>query len=257
MPIVHVYPGVADLARAAAERFVDLAAESIAARGRFLVALAGGSTPGETYSLLASDQFSAKVDWPRVHLLWGDERCVPPDHLESNYRMVRERLLNRVPLPDGNVHRIPCELSPEEAARAYEGELIALAAGESGTGREGGNAVPRLDLILLGMGEDGHTASIFPGSEALVERRRLALAQFVEKLHAWRVTMTPVVINAARMVTFLVAGSSKARTLRKALQASPEGAGLPVQVVQPWAGSLLWMVDEDAAALTGELSDNA
>ena len=157
------------MTRAATEHFVAQAAQAIAAHGRFVVALAGGSTPRATYSLLASSEFAAQVDWLRVHVLWGDERCVPPNHRDSNYRLAREALLNRVPIPNANVHRIRGELPPAQAAATYESEL------ETTLGADG-----RFDLILLGLGTDGHTASLFPGTPALEERTRWVVENYVE-----------------------------------------------------------------------------
>jgi 6-phosphogluconolactonase len=245
---VEIYPDAASLARAVAERFAELASRTIAARGRFLVALAGGSTPRQAYSLLASDELASRIDWPRVHLFWGDERCVPPDHPDSNYRMVREVLLDRVPLPDGNVHRIRGELPPEHSASEYERELRAFGSHEPGASG-GGDGLPKLDLVLLGMGEDGHTASLFPGTPAVDERTRLVLAQHVTSVGAWRVTLTPPVINAAGDIAVLVSGSGKAERLRQALAAPTRPQELPVQAVQPSSGRLVWMVDAAAAAL--------
>jgi 6-phosphogluconolactonase len=155
------------------------------------VALAGGSTPRAAYALLATEEFAARVDWSRVHVLWGDERCVPPDDPDSNYRMAREALLDKIPIPTENVHRIRGELPPDEAAAAYQAELEAVL-----------GAGGRFDLVLLGMGVDGHTASLFPGTAALHEGERWVVAAFVDKLSAWRVTLTPVVLNAAAQVTF-------------------------------------------------------
>ena len=227
----RVYEDAAGLARAAAGQFVTLAAQAIAARGRFLVALAGGATPHAAYELLATEPFAAGVDWAHVHLFWGDERGVPPDHPDSNYRMARETLLDKVEIPAADVHRIRCELEPAQAAAAYEREL------EKALGEDG-----RFDLILLGLGADGHTASLFPGTAALEERERWVLAVYVEKLKAWRVTLTLPVINTARHVIFLVSGTSKAETLARVRASEP----LPAGLVQPVAGRLLWLLDKDA-----------
>lgn len=222
----------ASLARAAAEHFVTVAAEAIAARGRFVVALSGGSTPRATYVLLASDEFAARVDWSRVHVLWGDERCVPPDHAESNYRMAREVLLDKVPIPAENVHRMRGELSPDQAATAYQAELEAVL-----------GAGGRFDLVLLGMGADGHTASLFPGTAALEEGERTVVAVTVKGLCAWRVTLTLPVINAGRDVLFLVSGAAKGPTLARMCA----GELFPAGLVQPDEGQLTWLVDLAAA----------
>ena len=242
MEHVHVYPDAQELAAAAAELFVTLAEDAVQARGRFAVALAGGSTPRGTYALLASSTFASRVDWARVHLFWGDERCVPPEHPESNYRMARETLLDHVSIPTTNVHRIPCEREPAQAAAAYERTLRAFFASTPTAG------VPRFDLILLGMGDDGHTASLFPGTTALREQRRWVVAHYVEQVRAWRVTLTPVVLNAALHVAFLVAGAGKAARLQQVLRSPYQPDVLPAQIVQPTSGRLVWLVDAAAAA---------
>jgi len=232
------YPDGAGLARAAAEHFVVLAEKAVAARGQFNVALAGGSTPRATYALLADGEFAAKVDWPRVHVFWGDERAgkqhpfVPPDHPDSNYALAREALLDHAPLPAGNVHRIRAELPPPQAAALYQKEL------EAGLGAAG-----RFDLILLGMGADGHTASLFPGTLALEEKTRWVVENYVASLDSWRVTLTLPVINAARQVLFLVSGTAKAETLARVRA----GERLPAALVHPSPGRLTWMVDSAAA----------
>lgn len=231
---IKIYPDADGVARAAAERFTTLAAEAIAARGLFAVALAGGSTPRAAYVLLASDEFARQVDWARVHVFWGDERCVPPDHPDSNYRMAREALLDRIPIPGDNVHRIQGELPPERAAAIYQAELEAVLS-------PGG----RLDLVLLGMGADGHTASLFPGTAALEEGERAVLAVHVERLRAWRVTLTLPLINAARKVIFVVTGASKAKTLQSVL-AGPFGS-YPAQRVRPTSGQLAWLLEASVA----------
>ncbi len=232
------YPDATSLARAAAEHFVTLAAEAIAARGRFAVALSGGSTPYATYTLLASDDFAARVDWPRVHVFWGDERCVPPDHPESNFRLAEEALLSRVPIPPGNLHRVRGELEPEVAAQAYAAELRTFF----------GAPWPRFDLVLLGMGDDGHTASLFPGLAALHETARsvVAVTAHYQDRPAHRVTLTTPAINAARQVLFLVTGATKAETLRAVLE-GPEGL-YPAQRIRPISGHLTWLMDAAAAS---------
>ena len=226
---IEVYVDADALARAAAVHFVAQAAQATAARGRFVVALAGGATPRAAYALLASAEFAAQVNWRCVHVLWGDERCVPPDHRDSNYRLARETLLNRVPIPGANVRRIRGELPPALSAAAYESEL------ETTLGTDG-----RFDLILLGLGADGHTASLFPGTPALEERTRWVVENYVEALKTWRITLTLPIINAARQVTFLVSGAAKAEALAR-IQA---GEPLPAGLVQPTQGNLTWLVDQ-------------
>jgi len=232
------YPDATSLARAAAEHFVTLAAEAIAARGRFAVALSGGSTPYVTYTLVASDEFAARVDWPRVHVFWGDERCVPPDHPESNFRLAEEALLSRVPIPPDNVHRVRGELEPEVAAQAYAAELRTFF----------GAQWPRFDLVLLGMGDDGHTASLFPGSAALHETARsvVAVTAHYQDRPAYRVTLTTPAINAAWRVLFLIAGVSKADIVQAVLE-GPDGR-FPAQEICPTSGHLTWLMDAAAAS---------
>ena len=242
---IRTCPGSDRLARAAAEHFVTLAARGRGLRRRFAVALAGGSTPRAAYALLATEEFAARVDWSRVHVFWGDERCVPPDDPDSNYRMAREALLDKIPIPTENVHRIRGELPPDEAAAAYQAELEAVL-----------GAGGRFDLVLLGMGVDGHTASLFPGTAALHEGERWVVAAFVDKLSAWRVTLTPVVLNAAAQVTFVVSGAGKAEQLREVLAGPYQPDVLPAQMVRPTDGRLLWLVDAAAAAHLREGRDN-
>jgi len=242
---IEIYPDATHLARAAAEQFVALAGTAIAARGRFAVALAGGSTPRAMYALLATEEFAPRVNWACVHLFWGDERCVPPDHAQSNYRMAGETLLDHVPLPKENIHRIRGEIEPAQAATEYERTLRAFFSAP-------GAPSPCFDLILLGMGADGHTASLFPGTAAIRERERWVVAHYVDRLSAWRITMSPVLINAAANVTFLVAGEGKAERLRQVLTGPYQPDTLPAQIVQPHSGRLRWLVDAAAASLLGD-----
>jgi 6-phosphogluconolactonase len=238
MAEVRVYTGASALARAAAEHFVALSIAAVRAHGQFAVALSGGSTPKTLYSLLATNEFAARLDWTRVHIFWGDERCVPPEHPDSNYRMARQALLDHAPIPAGNIYRIQGEREPAEAADDYERALQAFF-----TRRQ-----PRFDLILLGMGDDGHTASLFPGTAVIHEQARWVVAYYVEKLRAWRVTLTPVVINAAANVTFVVSGAGKAECLSRVLTGPYQPDVLPAQIVRPADGHLLWLLDVDAAA---------
>ena len=219
------------LARAAARAFVESAAEAIAERGRFAVALAGGSTPKATYGVLARDH-AEDVDWPNVHVFFGDERTVPPDHEDSNYRMAREALLDRVPV--GSVHRMRGELPPDEAAASYETYLKQFF---------GGEAV--LDLVMLGIGGDGHTASLFPGTPALEVTDRLVVANPVPKLDTTRLTLTAPVLSAARAVNFLVAGEGKAEALREILEGDADPHRYPAKLVRP-PGGPTWFVDRAA-----------
>jgi 6-phosphogluconolactonase len=242
---VRILPDPARLAEAAAEEFVSACRESVKARGRFTVALAGGSTPRALYALLArgGGVVGEPLEWESAHFFWGDERHVPPDHPESNYRMVRETLLTRVPVPPANVHRVRGE-EPDagRAAEIYDQEIRAFFAPPPGE-------PPRFDLILLGMGTDGHTASLFPGTPALHETARWVAAPWVQKLGARRVTLTPPVLNRAARVVFLVSGGDKAETLRAVLEGPEQPERLPAQIVKPEDGPPLWIVDADAARL--------
>jgi 6-phosphogluconolactonase len=226
---LEVLPSAAALAEAAAGHFVAAAGDAIDSHGQFVVALSGGSTPRDTYRRLGTDALM----WSRVQVLWGDERCVPPDHAESNYRMAHETLLERVPVPAANVHRIHGEDDPATAAAAYEATLRALA---------------RIDLVLLGLGVDGHTASLFPGSAAIQEQTRWVMAAYAPAASMWRVTLTPAVINAAAEVLFLVSGGAKAGILRRVLEGPRRLQELPAQAIVPSNGRLRWCVDTAAAA---------
>jgi len=236
---IVVLAGLNAVAREAADRWIALARESIAARGRFTVALSGGSTPRALFSLLASEAHRDQVEWGRTVVFWSDERCVPPDHADSNYGMAREALLSKVPIPTGNVHRMRGEVNPERAALEYEQTVRRELPTEVGA--------PVFDLILLGMGPDGHTASLFPGTPAIHEKARLVAANFVPKLNAHRITFTPPLINAAAHVMFLVAGSDKADVLRAVLEGEFKPDVLPAQLVKPVDGQLAWLVDRAAA----------
>lgn len=220
-----------DLARAAAELFVAKSSEAVAQRGFFTIALSGGSTPKLLYELLANPNqpFREQVPWTMIHFYWSDERHVPPDHPESNYRMAYDNLLSRVPVSKAKVHRILSE-NPDAAEAAQQYEAI---------------VPPRFDLILLGLGTDGHTASIFPGSEVLQEKKRLVAAPWFEKLNSYRITMTLPLINNAALVVFLVSGSEKARIVKEVLQGTKR---YPAQEVRPVAGELKWLLDREAAS---------
>jgi 6-phosphogluconolactonase len=230
---VRLHDSPERLAEAAARAFVQEAARAVAERGRFAVALAGGSTPEATYEVLARDH-AGDVDWPNVHVFFGDERTVPPDHEDSNYRMAREALLDLVPV--GSVHRMRGELPPEEAAASYEGELMEFF----------GETPPALDLVMLGIGEDGHTASLFPETPALEVTDRLVVANPVSKLDTTRLTLTAPVLSAARSVNFLVAGEGKAEALREILEGDADPRRYPAKLVRP-AGGPTWFVDRAAA----------
>ena len=190
--------------------------------------------------MLASPDFRDPIDWSRVHLFWGDERCVPPDHPDSNFRMVREALLTKIQIPNKNIHRMLGEREPAEAAAAYEAELKEFFGAERG-------GWPRFDLIFLGLGEDGHTASLFPGTAALEENEHPVAVVYVERLHSYRLTLTLPVINAAAQVTFLVSGASKAMIVREILVSDSASSNYPAARVRPTEGRLTWLIDTDAA----------
>jgi 6-phosphogluconolactonase len=230
---------IGDLARRAAAQWVRCAAEAIAGTGRFAVALSGGNTPRALYAALAGRECRSQIAWDRVHFFWGDERSVPADHPDSNYRMAYETLLSQAPVLQANIHRIETERGPEKAAAAYEAEMRDFFALSP-------SVFPRFDLILLGIGEEGHTASLFPGSVALEVRERLVVATYVEKLKTDRVTFTLPLLNSAAEVAFLVSGKSKAGVVKEMLR---DGADLPAARVSPVNGRLSWFLDKEAAAL--------
>jgi 6-phosphogluconolactonase len=240
-PRITIEPDAQQVALTAAERIVAWAGQAIEERGRFTIALAGGSTPKATYQRLARQPHRDRIVWSQVHAFWGDERCVPPESADSNYGVAHKALLSRVPIPDRNVHRMKGELPAERAAQAYAEELR----------RFFGTAWPRFDLVLLGMGTDGHTASLFPGSPVLDEGERsvVAVTADYQDRPACRVTLTPVAINAARVVMFMVTGAPKAAMVRHVLEGRP--GSLPAQRIQPIDGELHWLLD---AAAAGRLS---
>src|SRR5258705_829679 len=237
---IFVFETPEQLALAAAERFVECARELPGTNERFSVALAGGNTPRRVYELLATEPFNHQVEWSKVHLFFGDERCVPPEHRDSNYAMVKEALISKVPIPENNVHRIIGEGNANDNALAYEDELRSYFTGL---------AWPRFDLVLLGMGEDGHTASLFPDSAALQERSRWVVPTSNEQLGQDRITLTVPVFNHARRLMFLVTGQKKSQRLKEVMRPQPGSAQLPVQAITPIQGTLEWLVDADAASL--------
>jgi len=244
---IEVLASAANLFHAAAEEFIRVARAAIGAQGRFTVALSGGSTPKALYSLLAANY--ADFAWSRIFLFFGDERHVPPTDPDSNYRMVNESLLTKIAIPAENVFRVPAE-NPDAAAAAldYEAQLrrfFELSPGDQPGDRPG--EFPRFDLILLGIGPDGHTASLFPDSPALDEQSRLVVANWVAKFNTHRITFTFPVLNRAAEVMFMASGADKADMLRQVLEGKSTPP-LPSQRVQPSDGKLLWMLDEAAAA---------
>lgn len=244
-----IFPNVEELNNFAAEKFVEIATEAIEKRGRLTIALAGGSTPKSFYKLLSSDKFKAKIDWSKIFFFFGDERNVLPTEAESNFRMAHENLFEALKIKDENIFRWQTEQrNAEQIARNYEKQLRSFfEANDNPPATAGGS--DRFDLILLGMGADGHTASLFPDTEALHETKKVAAANYVEKLNDWRFTLTFPVINNARNVIFLVAGEEKAETLKAVLEGDFEPEKFPAQSVRPSSGELFWLVDEKAARL--------
>lgn len=237
------------LAAAAAEFFVEAAGQAIERYGKFSVALAGGSTPKKLYRLLSAAPLCNSLEWQKTHIFFGDERNVSQDHPDSNFRMASETLLNRVALPAENIH--PMINGKEIQGDADRYETILRAHFEQPPGR--------FDLVLLGMGSDGHTASLFPGSDGVTsilsgKSRRLAMAHCIDTLSAWRLTLTPAVINKAAFIIFLVTGADKAQTLREVLQGPSRPETFPAQLIQPEHGQLIWMLDESAAQLLDKQS---
>jgi 6-phosphogluconolactonase len=243
---VEVFTDKRALMEAGAAAFVAAARAAIGAHGRLVTALSGGSTPRALFELLATERFASSVDWGRVQVCWGDERAVPPDAQASNYRMARDALLDHVPIPASQVHRIRGEEPPMIAAAAYERTLRTLFATPVGPPRPVPGA--RFDLVLLGMGDNGHTASLFPGLQAVREAERWVVAESVAEVGMWRITLTPVVLNAAAEVVFLVSGADKAAMLHRVLDGPVQPDVLPAQIVAPHHGHLRWLVDAEAGA---------
>jgi 6-phosphogluconolactonase len=233
---IKIFDSRENLANGAAALVVEKIAEALQANAFASFVLSGGSTPKALYQLLASAEFRDRIDWEKVLIFFGDERCVPPDDEESNYKMAFEALLAKVSISETNIFRLKGEIDPAEAAAEYEQEIIKALGDE-----------PRFDVVLLGLGPDGHTASLFPGSAALNETAKLVTANYVEKFDAFRLTMTFRVMNAARNVIFLMAGKDKAETLKAVLEGDND-LPLPAQLIEPAEGKLFWLLDKDAAA---------
>jgi 6-phosphogluconolactonase len=250
---VRIYRDAEELALKAARHFARLADQYVVGCGRFTVALSGGSTPRAMFQILAAEPLLETVPWSSIFFFWGDERTVPPDHKDSNFRMAQETLLSKAPIPAENVFRIPAELEDHDlAAREYSETLkqfFLAGPGATTTGTAPLSTVPRFDLVMLGMGPDGHTASLFPGTTALHVNDRIAVSNWVEKFNTYRITLTATMINNARNVTFIAGGADKAETLRDVLEGPYQPEVYPSQLIRPQNGSLLWMVDEAAARL--------
>jgi 6-phosphogluconolactonase len=237
-PVIEIFPSAGDLANAAAAHFVERSRQSIAARSVFTVALSGGSTPRLLHEHLAQPGYANEVDWRHVELFWGDERCVPPESDQSNFRMAMETLIEHVPLPELNIHRMIGEDDPQEAAAAYEDQLRRVFGGRDA----------RFDLIFLGLGENGHIASLFPHTKLLHETTKEVAAMYVEEVKMSRITFTPKVINAAEEVVFLVSGEGKADVVQRVLEGRRDIEEIPAQLVNPTDGTTRWMLDAAAAS---------
>jgi 6-phosphogluconolactonase len=236
---IEVFSDIESLSLRAVSIFISASRNSIATKKRFAVAISGGSTPRRLYGLLGSEAYRDQVDWPHVHFFWADERCVPKEDQASNFRTAFDTLLSKVPLPDKNIHRIKGEEAPDKAARDYEEEI----------GRFfGGSERPGFDLVILGMGEDGHTASLFPGSKSLGEKVKLALPVYLGEPKKDRVTLTLPVLNSADQILFIVAGSTKAAALSEVLEDGEKKEGLPAGLIHPAHGNVTWLIDQEAAA---------
>ncbi len=234
--VLRIVENPEELATEGAKLFRDASEQAVAEQGRFSVALSGGSTPSQLFRQLGAS-YRKKIAWDRVHLFWSDERCVPRDHEQSNFRLAYDELISRIWIPSENVHRIKGELRPEEAAYYYEAEMK----------KHFNEDLPAFDLILLGVGSDGHTASLFPGSEILREKQRLALPVFSDTALHWRVTLTLPVLNSAKRVIFLISGRSKAGIVSSLIN-NKENTAYPAAMVRPAAGNITWLLDRDAAS---------
>ncbi|HEY6951013.1 MAG TPA: 6-phosphogluconolactonase [Bacteroidota bacterium] len=237
--MMRILPDLESLSRAAAELIAEQSKIAIEAHNRFSLVLSGGKTPQRTYELLATEPCATTIQWNKVHVFWGDERCVPPDDRRSNEHAAREAFLDRVPIPTDQIHPIRCAPTPQKAVFEYESVLKAYF----------GNRPAAFDVVLLGLGEDGHTASLFPGSRALKEDKRWVVEGNSGKDDFQRATLTPHIINRAAMVVFLVAGKEKAKVLRQVTANDATGEPLPARLIRPSNGKLVWLVDKEAGGI--------
>lgn len=245
---IKIYPDADALNQGAAEDFERSCLAAIKNDGRFTCALSGGSTPRSLYRLLAKN-IASRLPWTKMHFFWGDERLVPADHPESNYRMAMTEMLSKVPIPEANIHRVKTECgSAEEAAKLYEQELGSFFKGQT---------VPRFHYNLLGLGENGHTASLFPHSSALKITQRLVVAPYVDELHTYRISLTVPVLNNARRIVFLVSGEKKAPVVREVIEGKRQPDNLPAQLIEAKHGSLCWMLDRAAGYLLKQSTPKA
>jgi 6-phosphogluconolactonase len=237
--MIWLYDDYEALSNAAAGIFVQQARQAAQTKGWFSAVLSGGQTPRRTYELLARPPYRDHVSWGQVHVFWGDERCVPHGDERSNTRMVRQALLDHVPIPSSLIHPIACSEVPSQGAKQYEAELHDFF----------GEQPPRFDLVFLGLGENGHTASLFPGTPVLAERERWVSEVYVAEQKLYRVTLTAPLINQAAVVAFLVSGAAKAGVLQEVLEGPADPRRLPAQLIHPREGELHWLVDRAAGSL--------
>jgi 6-phosphogluconolactonase len=237
LDMIRVYPDLESLSQSAAELFTLQSRVAGIACGRFSVALSGGETPRRMYELLATPEYSERIHWPEVHIFWSDERCVPEDDPRSNVRMARKALLDYVPIPPGNIHTIHCATNPQQAAEAYEKDLREFFSTQN----------PNFHLLLLGLGSNGHTASLFPHTSVLNEEQRWVSEVYVEEVGMYRITFTAPFINRAEQVTFLVSGADKAQALEDVLEGPYQPSDLPAQLIRSNGKHPLWLVDKAAS----------
>jgi len=239
MNAIKIFPDLESWTKEAVTNFLHIADDSLNKRGVFTVALSGGGTPIPVYREMGIAGNTKQLPWSDIHLFWGDERHVPPDHEKSNFKMVKEQLLDQIPIPEDNVHRVPAEMEARMAAFSYEEVLRGFFDGER----------PQFDLVFLGLGEDGHTASLFPHSAGLNEEERWFIANFSPQKEEWRLTLTKNAINSARNIVVLVRGRSKATMMAEVLTGPVEPEDKPIQLISPEDGNLIWILDREAAQM--------
>lgn len=236
---IHIYPTLQEVSMAAAELFVQKVSQAVKQRGQCHVVLAGGETPRHTYEIVGASPYCARLPWKDIHMYWGDERCVPAAHHLSNQKMARQSLLNHVPIPPENIHPITYEDSPQQAAEKYELLLRQLL----------GQTHPQFDLILLGLGNDGHTASLFPYTDVLQEKESWVSPVYLQEQDMYRITLTPPILNQGRDILFLISGANKQQVVREVVEGPKDTTRLPAQLIQPPNGNVYWLLDQEAAAL--------
>jgi 6-phosphogluconolactonase len=241
-PEILVFPDPAAVAAEAAERFAAICARTVASRGAFAPALSGGETPKALYGRLAEEPYRSRIPWGRVQVFWGDERCVPPDDPRSNFRSAHELLLSKVAVPADHIHRMPADTADHNAAAAAYAETLRAVLPRTADGW------PRFDLVLLGLGDNAHTASLFPRSAALRERGRAVVAECVEDAGMWRMTLTVPVLTHAAEILFLVSGASKAEAVRAVIEGPANPDDVPAALIRPVDGRLTWVLDAPAAS---------